>query len=119
MVTALRIVEKVCLYLGRESFKDETIADSFVINSTNVIDIYGRNIPIANIVIDETFSISHSADENNISISGNAALSLAGNQTSLKVCGYTTSLMSVTVDGWQTFETFSLPEKCLKNLACL
>ena len=52
------------------------------------MNIYGRNILIANIKTNETYSISSNANGSNIYISGNTALNLAGNQTSIKVCCY-------------------------------
>ena len=86
MVTALRTIGKVCHYLGRNKIQFDNINESFSINANNVMNIYGRNILIANIKTNETYSISSNANGSNIYISGNTVLNLAGNQTSIKVC---------------------------------
>ena len=75
--------------MGRNNFKNEQIRDSFVVSST-FVSIYGDNIPIANILTEETFPINLNADnlQDSIAISRSSAVALAGNQMSLKVCNY-------------------------------
>ncbi|KAI6654369.1 Phosphatidylinositol phosphatase [Oopsacas minuta] len=83
LVTALRIVEKVCDNLGRNYFQNLSIRDSLTVESTYV-NIYGANIPISHLLTDETFPINTEL-EDYIIIPENVIRNLADDRASMKL----------------------------------